>query len=58
VAWLINRRCRAAAELFAGTDLPLDVDPGQASAILTDAFPLTRQFRSRFGHPRNRHRRS
>jgi AraC-like DNA-binding protein len=54
-AWLIDRRCRAAAELLATTDLPL-------AAIATrlgypDAFTFSRQFRTRFGHPPSRHRR-
>lgn len=54
-AWLIDLRCRAAAELLAGTDLPL-------AAIATrlgypDAFTFSRQYRTRFGHPPSRHRR-
>lgn len=54
-AWLIDRRCRAAAELLAGTDLPLAAIAARLG--YPDAFTFSRQFRTRFGHPPSNHRR-
>jgi len=53
-AWLIDRRCRAAAELLAGTDLPLATIAARLG--YPDAFTFSRQFRSRYGHPPSRYR--
>ncbi len=54
-AWLIDQRCRVAAEMLAGTDLPLAAIAMRLG--YPDAFTFSRQYRTRFGHPPSRHRR-